>query len=155
MYIVINIDDIKDNELLFGDKITNTIIDNSFFYNIHYSNKYLSLQNIITQHTIRECMIQKYYNKYKFDFNEYKNKETIYKIIKFENKILLLFQQFNNIINKKPNYKLSEHLSKGIIKCNIKKELSNTLSNITFYLKISGIWENQNEYGLIYKFYYM
>jgi hypothetical protein len=54
-----------------------------------------------------------------------------------------------NIIGKHPQLKIYEQLSNGNIKFfsdNMEK------ANNSFLLKIAGIWETSNEYGLTYKF---
>ena len=54
-----------------------------------------------------------------------------------------------NITDKVPQYKIYEQLKNGNIK--IFSESIDKIKN-TFLLKISGIWETKNEYGLTYKF---
>ena len=52
-------------------------------------------------------------------------------------------------IDKTPQYKIYEQIKNGNIK------MFNDIGNksiCSFILKISGIWETQNNYGLTYKF---
>ena len=53
--------------------------------------------------------------------------------------------------SKNPRYILYDTLNTGVIKIfpNIDNDIYN--SNNSFILKISGIWEDDNEYGLTYK----
>ena len=51
--------------------------------------------------------------------------------------------------NKIPQYKINEQLKNGNIK--IFNEIENK-TVCSFILKISGIWETHNNYGLTYKF---
>ena len=67
------------------------------------------------------------------------------KIRNIENNILRKI----NIKNKTPQSKIFEQIRSGNIKIfsdNIEK------NNNTFLLKIAGIWENDINYGLTYKF---
>ena len=52
-----------------------------------------------------------------------------------------------NIERKKKIYKINEQLMTGYIKHLIDNKYANC-----FILKISGIWESENEYGLTFKF---
>ena len=57
------------------------------------------------------------------------------------------------INNKKPVFRLYEQLNSGNIKLfkdNLKSHKIN--SDNEFIIKISGIWENEYEYGITYKF---
>ena len=54
-----------------------------------------------------------------------------------------------NIIGKLPQHKIYEQLRNGNIK--VFSETSDKINN-TFLLKIAGIWETENYYGLTYKF---
>ena len=56
-----------------------------------------------------------------------------------------------NILNKTPQYKIYEQVKNGHIKIftDIDKDKTNT--NL-FLLKISGIWINDTQYGITYKF---
>ena len=47
---------------------------------------------------------------------------------------------------KKPNYKLSNQVIRGVIKLNSDYSISNH-----FVIKIIGIWESNREYGLTYR----
>ena len=61
-----------------------------------------------------------------------------------EESILKLYHK--NCDNKKPNYKLSNQLVRGVIKLNSDSSISNH-----FVIKIIGIWESNREYGLTYR----
>jgi hypothetical protein len=56
-----------------------------------------------------------------------------------------------NVINKQPKYQIYEQLNNGFFKL-----FNDTCKNTTsehFILKIAGIWETSNNYGLTYKFF--
>jgi hypothetical protein len=61
-----------------------------------------------------------------------------------------------NIIDKTPIYRISEQLANGNIKMFIDSDntfVTNKLFINELHLKISGIWENDTEYGVTYRFY--
>ena len=58
-------------------------------------------------------------------------------------------ENFCNIKNKTPMFRISEQLKNSFIKVSI---INTYLQNINFIIKISGIWYNEKEYGLTYKF---
>jgi uncharacterized membrane protein (UPF0182 family) len=95
---------------------------------------------------LNDITYNKYYNKFKCNFNINLNKDTINKIKIIEEGIL----QKINIQNKMPQYKIYEQMKNGSIK--LYNEINENDNNTNFILKISGIWETQTNYGLTYKF---
>ena len=122
MNISIPFNIINDKNIYFHDAIKNTVINDSYFIRILYSNKYIVTNGI---HII-------------FDFNEFDN-QFINNIIKLEKIILNLY---NPLL--KHFYKLEEMLSSYNNKF---KEYKNN----KFILKISGIWENNHGIGITSK----
>jgi HD superfamily phosphohydrolase len=58
-----------------------------------------------------------------------------------------------NIPNKKPISRITEQLTNGYIKIfRDNNKLFNNNNQHEFILKISGIWENESDYGITYKF---
>ena len=95
---------------------------------------------------LNDVYCEKYYNKYKCIFNTTAHKDTIEKIKTIEEGLL----RNVNIRGKVPQYKIYEQLRNGNIK--IISENGDKINNSLFMLKISGIWENDTQYGLTYKF---
>ena len=61
-----------------------------------------------------------------------------------------ILNRFNK--NKNYNYKLKSQIDNNILKCiSIKIINKNIFNCVNFLIKISGIWENYSEIGLIYK----
>lgn len=78
---------------------------------------------------------------------------VITKLVEMENDILQYYQFINPVDyeKKQPVYSIKRQLEKGFIKWGFsKKTFPKTLQHIC--LKISGIWENDQEYGINYKF---
>jgi hypothetical protein len=115
------------------------------FIRIIYSTPLFVLNGIYINIYINHTAVDKYYNKFKcsFDVNQYKDVIDKLKII--EEGILKKV----NITGKNPQYKLYEQIKNGNIK--VFSETFEKINN-TFLLKIAGIWETNNEYGLTYKF---
>ena len=77
------------------------------------------------------------------------NKPIRRKINEIKKIEIKLLEKFSNYA-KMPQYKLLDQLMSGAIKLHAKNNV-NTINN-HFILKISGIWETNNFYGLTYKF---
>jgi len=139
------IDRIELNNIFFQTPIKNTVIDNSLFIRIIYSTQNLVLNGIFMIIPLNICFVDKIYNKYKCSYNIGDNQKIITDIIKLEQSIL----QKLNIGNKIMRFKISDQLKQG----NIKLFSSEPLKKDTdIVLKVSGVWENDMEYGLTYKF---
>ena len=145
MNIVKNLNQYNEDYVYFSEPIKNNIMNNGNFIRIIYSTPLFSLNGIFLFVNITYTSTDKYYNKYRcfFDINQYK--PIIEKIRDIENSILRKI----NIYGKIPQYKIYEQLKNGNIKI-----FSDNIDNINnlFLLKIAGIWETENEYGLTYKF---
>lgn len=149
MYLSLNINEIDIHKIMFGVKMRNTIIENSDYYNIYYSNDIFTVNNIIIKLDLSNVTIEKFYNKYKCNITNFD--ETLNKLIQLENMIITTFK-VNTI--KTPVYRLLDQLNKFNFKVSCYKDIPlNELINIKLVFKISGVWENNNEYGIIYKFH--
>lgn len=159
MLISLNIDDVNTDNVLLGNKVENTIIQNSLFYRINYSTEYFSMNGIYIYFSLNNVKTKIFYNKIKYDFTIKQNSEIIKKIIELEDRLL----KINSILNKNPRFTIREQLENENFKIfngttyynsqnnNIHNYVNNNQNN-NFILKISGFWENTNEYGLTYKF---
>ena len=146
MNIVKRIDQYDENNIFFCEPIKNNIMSDGNFIRIIYSTNTISLNGIYLLLNLNDITCEKYYNKYKCIFNTILNKDIIENIKTIEEHILKKY----NIKNKTPQYKIYEQLRAGIIK------LFNDIGikqNGDFILKIAGIWETTNSYGLTYKFF--
>ena len=145
MNIAKRLDQYNEDYVYFCDPIKNNIMTDSNFIRILYSNDIMTLSGIYLIINVNDIFCEKYYNKYKCNFNPNSHKELIENIKKIEEKLLRKI----NLQNKCPQYKIYEQLTNGIIK--IFHEIVSKPNNI-FLLKISGIWESQYSFGLTYKF---
>lgn len=144
MNIVKRIDQYNDNYIYFCEPIKNNIMNDGQFIRILYSTDKFTLNGIYLLFTLNNIVCEKFYNKYKCTFDMDCNSEIIKNVKIIEENMLKKI----NIQNKTPQYKIYEQIKTGNIK--IFNEINkNTCS---FILKISGIWETNNNYGITYKF---
>lgn len=146
MNIVTDINTFDSNNVYFLDSVKNTIMSDSNFIRIIYSNDLFMLNGIFLKINLKITNSDKYYNKYKYTFDYNINKSEIEKIILIEEILLHML----NIKNKFPVFRIGEQL----INENIKLFSDVPFKNIEnqFVLKMSGVWESDTEYGIIYKF---
>ncbi len=148
MNIVLTHNQFNSNNIYFNEPIQNTVMDNSKFIKLIYSNENIMMNGVFLLLNIKIINKETYFKKIKisYDINNSINRETLKSIYNIEQNMLLKYKSI-----KKPRRILYETLNSGVIKIfpNIDKDINN--SNNSFILKISGIWEDDNEYGLTYK----
>lgn len=148
MNIVVTHNQFNNNNIYFSEPVQNTVMDNSKFIKLIYSNENIMLNGVFLLLNIKTINKETYFKKIKisYDINNNINREILTNIYKIEKNILLKYK-----CSKNPRYILYDTLNTGVIKIfpNIDNDIYN--SNNSFILKISGIWEDDNEYGLTYK----
>jgi hypothetical protein len=143
MNLVKSINQYNEDNIYFCEPIKNNVMNEGKFIRILYSTHNLVLNGIYLLVHINDITCDKYYNKYKCNFNTLHNKDIIDNIKTIEENILRKIE-----IKKIPQLKIYEQLKNG----NIKLFNEVNKSFCSFILKISGIWETQFNYGLTYKF---
>ena len=148
MLLLIDKEQFDYNAIYFGEKSNNNIIDESYFYNVTYTTPLFTIQQLHINFELKNILLEPYYNKFKITMKDlYINKQTLQKLEYIESSILNSFGT-----NKIHCLKLREQINNNILKCvsniDINKKLYETLN---FVIKISGIWENNTEIGVIYK----
>ena len=144
MNLVKKIEQYNNDFIFFCEPIKNNVMNEGNFIRILYSSDTMVLNGIYLLITLSDITCEKYYNKYKCNFNFYNHKEIIEKLKIIEEDILKKYKT-----NKIPSHKIFEQLKAGHIKI---FNDSGNMSSCSFILKISGIWETQSNYGLTYKF---
>jgi hypothetical protein len=144
MHLVKTIEQYNHNNLVFCEPIKNNIMNDGNFIRILYSTNVMALNGIYLLINLSDISCEKYYNKYKCAFNNSNHKELIDNLKLIEEDILKKYKT-----NKVPSYKIYEQIKSGYIK--LFSDTGNK-SNCSFILKISGIWETHNNFGLTYKF---
>lgn len=145
MNIVKTIEQYDSNCVYFCEPIKNNIMNDGKFIRILYSNKYFILNGIYLLVTLKDVLCVLYYNKYKCTFDPGTHIELIDKLKVIEEELL----KKANIKNKTPQFMIYEKLKNGNIKAF--NDIGNK-SVCSFILKVSGIWETTDCYGLTYKF---
>ena len=144
MNLVKKIEQYDSKNIFFCEPIKNNIMNEGNFIRILYSNEIMVLNGIYLLVNLIEVTCEKYYNKYKCNFNITNHKELINSLKLIEEEILKKYKT-----DKTPSFKIYDQIKCGYIK--IFSDVGSKI-NSTFILKISGIWETQNNYGLTYKF---
>ena len=149
MNILINYNTYDANNVFFSEAIKNTIIDNSVFRRLVYTPDNYSLNSLHFMISIQNAVIKKYYNKYKCYINHTTlNQVEINKMLSIEKSILNRV----DIKNKRPIMQISDLLNQKHIKLFSSNSLKDNYENFRVVLKISGIWETEDTYGLTFKF---
>ena len=148
MNIALSKQNFSEYNIIFGNKSDNNIINDSYFYTIHYSDCNVYLNHIVYEIDICESSIEPYYNKLKCSYTIDSNKERLQELVHLERTILGLFTS-----KLKPSFKIHEQLKKAFVKLTNDTNASENENNYKLYIKISGIWETETEYGIIYKFF--
>ena len=145
MNIVKKIEQYDENNIFFCDPIKNNVMTDGNFIRILYSTNCVTFNGIYLLITLNDITCEKYYTKYRCNFSVTLHKDIINNIKNIEENLL----KKHEISNKIPQHKIYEQLKNGNFK------IFNNIDNIhvcSFILKISGIWETTNNYGLTYKF---
>ena len=157
MNIAIPTDQFNIDNVFFQEAIKNTIMPDSHFIRIIYSDEVFMLNGICLEFTLPITSIDKSFNKFKCTFDKPLSNVVIQAIYKAEYDIIMKCGGKNK--NKTPIFRICDQIKNGVIKvinlCNGPTS-STTNSSMTnsrkFIIKISGIWSNDLEYGLTYKF---
>src|SRR6056300_182289 len=82
MFVTIDISEFDINYIFYQEQVKNTVMDNSNFSRILYSNNLFTLNRIFIKFSISLTSIEKLYNKYKcsFDSKNIDNYNVISKI---------------------------------------------------------------------------
>ena len=154
MNIAIPVNQFNINNVFFQDAIKNTIMDDSNFIRIIYSDDICTFNGLCLEFNLHITNVDKSFNKIKFTFDNKLSNNIIQIISKIEYDIISKYD-INNM-NKEPVLRINDQLKHGIIKvlqpnkCQLNN--INAIYNKKFIVKISGLWSNELEYGLTYKF---
>jgi len=167
MNIILSESQYNQDSIYFMESIINTIMENSMFIKIIYSNNLITLNGLYLTLNLKIINSETYFKKikYTYDINHNYNNAILNKLYSIESSILDKYSS-----NKTKKYILYNTLRTGILKIfpnqsnihnnsvvtplishtsSIQQNSNNQISS--FILKISGIWENQTEYGITYK----
>ena len=134
------------NYVYFNEPIQNTIITESRFIRILYSTPDIIFNGIHIILPLKLTNIDRQYNKNIVYYDVNNNIDLINDIINIEKQVLEKY--ISN--NKEYTYNLKNQLENGSFK--LYPEVNDKKKIFDIVLKISGLWENNNNYGLTYKF---
>lgn len=126
MNILLDLKQLNNDFIFFGDPIKNSIIENGIFTRIIYSDSLMALNSLYIL----------------FDMTYFSQREMIEMLIELEKTILFKI----DIINKISQYKIRDYLKHLISRTSDEFKLNK------YILKISGIWETNIDYGITFKF---
>ena len=142
MYIYNDIDDIDSRNTFFYKPTINKLSGYKLFYKIAYNIDMFVLNTLLINIPISNSQIIKENNNYKCIISLDNN--FLLKLKEYETQIL---NNMNHVIKKQYVVFSQKYLNNNSIILNY-----NTIpENITLYIKISGIWESDTQYGLITK----
>jgi hypothetical protein len=144
--VTIHPDNIIKEYIYFNEPIQNNIINESRYIRILYSTPNIVFNGIHVLINLSIDNIERQYNKNILYYNTDKNIQTINSIKQIEKTILKKYYSF-----KAPSYNLSELLGGGVIRLFTDSVEKKKVMNII--LKISGLWEDDETYGITYKFF--
>ena len=144
--VTIHPENIIKEYIYFNEPIQNNIINESRYIRILYSTPNIVFNGIHVLINLTIDNMERQYNKNILYYNIEKNIQAINSIKKIEKTILKKYNSFKN-----PSYNLSELIDGGVIRLFTDSVEKKKVMNII--LKISGLWEDDETYGVTYKFF--
>jgi hypothetical protein len=149
MFLCVNETNYESNNIIFSQKIKNNIIANGYFHKMYYSDRYFTSNGLLFLFSLKDVSVENYFNRIKCTFCKKKNKDILLTIRKLEHKIL---SNFNNKYLRSI-YRIEEQLRNEYIKIfSDKKFQRGKVDKLEILLKISGIWSNDRECGITFRF---
>ena len=147
------LDNIDEKCLFYYPPVKNTVMDNSIFTRLAYSNEIFSMNGIYLRVRLNIFKTESYFNKSKYYFNYSDNKDEIDKLARIE-KIILDKSNIENvdILNKL----YDQFMSKSIRVFNtemLNNENIEEKKKVDIIVKLSGIWNTERCCGLTFKFF--
>ena len=146
MNVVLKEDQYNIANIYFSEAIQNIIMENSSFIKLIYSNHNIMITGLFLLVGLKNTTKELYFKKIKITYDINANISTLIRLYEIETEIL---DKYNS--NKKQKKIIYETLSCGSVKIFPNNDEDIVRGNNSFILKISGIWENETEYGLTYK----
>ena len=97
MYLVLELDNLNINNVFYQEKVKNTVMDNSNFLRIVYSNELFILNGIFVRFNLNLHSVEKSFNKYKCLFDTKLHSDIILKISTLLYKSNLIFYNLLNL----------------------------------------------------------
>ena len=130
--------------IFLSDPIKNTVMPNSIFSRVLYSEPAATFAGLHLILNIEGLNEEKYYQKSRLIFDPVKYGQMVHTVTRIENLILDSVESRKRRVNK-----LGPQFQQGILKSTLQANIFPVRSQ--YVLKISGVWETENDYGLTYK----
>lgn len=145
MNIYNKIEDIHSKNTFFTKPTINKLTCYKLFYKIAYNIDNFVLNTLLIEINVSNITIIKEQNNYKIIINI--DNAFLLKLKEYEQQVL---NTMNIIIHKTPVISSQKYINNNTLIYNYKYNPE----NIKIYLRISGIWESDTQYGLITKIYH-
>ncbi len=146
MNVVLKEDQYNIANIYYSEAIQNIIMENSSFIKLIYSTHNIMTTGLFLLVELKNTTKELYFKKIKITYDINANLTTLIRLYEIETEIL---DKYNS--NKKQKKIIYETLSCGSVKIFPNNDEDIVKVNNSFILKISGLWENETEYGLTYK----
>lgn len=147
--LVLNVNSYSPHGFHFLDTKQNIIME-GLFTKLVYVDSNFTMNSVF----IACCIVMSHTEKYQFKhvavFDTSKNVASVNNILEIEKELLSQYMNQKQSLGKKPIYKIESHLLSGKVK--LQDDWLDQKRDIII-LKISGVWETENECGLTYKFF--
>lgn len=152
MFMSFKLSEFDERNIILSDKTKNNVLQKGDFYRIYYSNPFLTINGVYLYFPLQNVKIEPYFNKLKCNFNKGQNYLIIEQLKNIEKKILSCLD-----IEKTPIYRIEEQLSQNFIKIYADSywDKEPLKENVEILLKVAGIWDNQHEYGITFRFFFI
>lgn len=137
--MILTLDNFDVQRVYFGNTTKNNIISDGIFSHINYSTNYFSLNTVYLNIPLKMKTINSN-GKTKIFFKKNENEIII-------NKLKLIEEKLLQDMSKKSQLKINQYLENEIIVVYSKEKV-----NFSIILKISGLWETDEQCGLSFKF---
>jgi hypothetical protein len=149
MYLVLEPDQVKRQYILMHAPVKNTVMDNSNFIRILYSDGVVSLNGLHVRARLHTARVERYFNKYKCTIDTARSARDIAILGHLEQQVL----EQAGIRGKTAVKRISDQLRQGSFKLfSENPHDGRTRQPSVYILKMSGVWETEHEYGVTHKF---
>jgi len=149
MLVLLNDKQYNKNNIILLDRNTNAVMNNGYFHRMYYSNQHFTMNGIYLHYNLDNIVIQEDFNKIViFMQNNYYN--FIYESIKnIENGIANKYYPY---MKKVFVSKIADYFGNNKIRLFNDNHIKNgTYEDKKLILKMSGLWETENQYGVTFK----
>lgn len=149
MYLVLEPDQVRAQYILTHPPVRNTVMPDSDFIRLVYSDSVVALNGLHVLVRLYPQRIEQYFNKYRCTLDMGKSAREVQTISSLEQMVL----DQAGVRGKTPVKRITEQLQQGHFKLFAEPTKSRRTGRPpVFVLKMSGIWETADEYGVTHKF---